>query len=187
MGQAADQNKSEAQLLSYIKKCASSENNTKALEEMKSLPPLPYDQNNFGKSISISRKWGTYYGCSLYGEHNIDCINLTAFFRPEYSLLDFIHYFKGQDLYYTNTASDVARYELYTTKLAQEIPSVDVPVYIVQGSRDLVTSTDVAHKYYEMLDAPYKEFHVIEKTAHNVIYEQPDAFAEILLKVKGEN
>ncbi|MDR0840576.1 MAG: alpha/beta hydrolase [Christensenellaceae bacterium] len=64
--------------------------------------------------------------------------------------------------------------------LMQEIPSVDVPVFIIQGKYDYQTSTVLAKEYFDKLKAPEKQYFVLENSAHGVITEEPEQFARII-------
>lgn len=46
--------------------------------------------------------------------------------------------------------------------LITEIPSVDVPVYFVDGPLDQLAPMKVARAHYDALRAPYKDFVVFE-------------------------
>lgn len=185
-GQVADQQQNEQLILDYARSMAQSEGNEVALNALAPLGNLPYDQDQFGKQISLSRKWSTYYGGSIYDEKDVNRLNLLAILRPEYSLIDLIHFLKGNDLYYTNTADDLARWELFNANLFTEIPSVNVPVCFIQGENDYIVCTAPAQAYYEALEAPYKDFHLIEKAAHNAPYEQPEIFSQLLIDFKNK-
>lgn len=186
-GQVGNQQENEQILIDYAKKRAMSEKNAQAITELNSLGKLPYSRDEFGQKISISRKWTTYYGGAVDGKHNLQSLYIKAFFRPEYSVKDFMNYFKGQEMYYTNTARDVARWELFNANLNKEIIQVEVPVYFIQGANDYITSYATCETYFKALEAPYKEIFKIEGAAHNVIVEKEKTFSEILLKVFSEN
>ncbi|GHU61638.1 putative aminopeptidase YbaC [Clostridia bacterium] len=66
------------------------------------------------------------------------------------------------------------------TDLTQGIPSVDVPVIIMQGKYDYQTSAALAREYFEQLEAPQKQYFVFENSAHGLIVEEPEQFALII-------
>lgn len=185
-GQVANQQQNEELILEYARAMAKQDKNKTALNELATLSQLPYNKENFGSQISLSRKWATYYGGSVYGKKNVNCFNLLAIMRPEYNLIDLIHFLKGNALYYTNTANDIPRWKLFNTDLFTEIPSAKVPVCFIQGENDYIVYNEPVKVYYEALEAPYKDFHIIEKAAHNTPYEQPKRFSEILINFKNE-
>ena len=46
-------------------------------------------------------------------------------------------------------------------------PRFEVPVYLVQGAEDLVTTPGVARAWFDTIDAPRKEFVLVERTGHD--------------------
>ena len=43
----------------------------------------------------------------------------------------------------------------------------DIPVYLVQGAEDLVTTPEVAKRYFDDIVAPHKEFVLLPRTGHD--------------------
>jgi len=56
----------------------------------------------------------------------------------------------------------------------------DVPVFLIQGSEDLVTVPEVAKRYYDSLSAPDKAFILLPKTGHDPNPMMVDAEYEVL-------
>ena len=117
----------------------------------------------------------------MYGRNNVNCLYAEALIRPEYSLKDFIYFLKGEDLYYSDTERDQARWELFNANLHEEIPSVEIPIYFIQGENDFITSYEACEEYFYMLQAPYKELIPISECAHNPIVEKIDDVSDILI------
>lgn len=182
-GQIGDQQKNEVNLINYARTMAQKDGNTEAIRELDALGSLPYTKDNFGKKISVSRKWTSFYGGAIYGQKDTSILNFKAVLRPEYNLIDYYNYFQGDDAYYSNTAADSARWELFNANLEKEIPKVNVPVYFVQGANDYTVSFESCNDYFNLLDAPSKKLYKIDNAAHNVIYEKPEQFADILNEV----
>lgn len=181
IGQIANQQENEKNLIAYALEMAKKDSNQKALDKLGSLGDLPYDKTDFGSKISLSRKWTTYYGGAMYGRNNVNCLYAEALIRPEYSLKDFIYFLKGEDLYYSDTERDQARWELFNANLHEEIPSVEIPIYFIQGENDFITSYEACEEYFYMLQAPYKELIPISECAHNPIIEKTDDVSDILI------
>lgn len=182
-GQIGNQQKNETKLIDYARTMAKKDGNHEALKELDSLGSLPYTKDNFGKKLSVSRKWTAFYGGAIYGQKDTSIFNSKAVLRPEYNIIDYYNYFQGDAAYYSNTAADTARWELFTADFEKDIPSVRVPVYFVQGANDYSTSFDCCKDYFDMLTAPSKKLYKIDNAAHNVIFEKPEQFADILEKV----
>ena len=73
--------------------------------------------------------------------------------------------------------------EIMKTNLFKIIPSLEVPVYILQGRYDYETSYAVAKEYFDTLQAPVKKFFTFENSAHSPIFEEPEKFDMILKEI----
>lgn len=181
IGQIANQQKNEKILIKYATEMANKDSNEKALDELALLGDLPYEKTDFGSKISLSRKWTSYYGGAMYGRNDVNCLFVEAVVRPEYSLMDLINFLRGEQLYYSNTESDTVRWELFNANLFEEIPSVEVPIYFVQGRNDYITSYEACEEYFDEVQAPYKELIPLSESAHNPIVEKTDDVSNILI------
>jgi len=56
----------------------------------------------------------------------------------------------------------------------------EIPVFIVQGSEDLVAIPEVARRYLESLTAPQKEFVLVPKTGHDPNAAMIDAAHKVM-------
>jgi hypothetical protein len=56
----------------------------------------------------------------------------------------------------------------------------EVPVYIVVGRHDQNTPAELAVEYFDAIEAPVKELHWFEKSAHLVPFEEPAKFNALL-------
>ncbi len=57
---------------------------------------------------------------------------------------------------------------------------IDCPVLFITGENDVTMPSAVVGEFYEELDAPKKEFVVIEDAGHSVIFDRPDVFADVV-------
>ena len=58
--------------------------------------------------------------------------------------------------------------------------SFELPVYIVQGKYDYVTSYVLAQEYVDKIDAPAKGFFTFENSAHSPNLEEPEKFMQVV-------
>jgi len=56
----------------------------------------------------------------------------------------------------------------------------DVPFFIVQGSEDLLTTPDIAKRYFDSITAPQKEFVLVPRTGHDPNRAMLDAQFRVL-------
>jgi pimeloyl-ACP methyl ester carboxylesterase len=46
-------------------------------------------------------------------------------------------------------------------------PKFDIPIYMVQGAQDLLTMPEPSKRYFDTIQAPDKEFVLVERTGHD--------------------
>ncbi|AGZ42330.1 putative aminopeptidase ybaC [Actinoplanes friuliensis DSM 7358] len=70
--------------------------------------------------------------------------------------------------------------------LRRDAPRLEVPVYLVQGGREMRGLAVIFDQWYGQLQAPVKELTVLESSGHRAIFEEPDRFAAVLDRVLAE-
>jgi pimeloyl-ACP methyl ester carboxylesterase len=79
--------------------------------------------------------------------------------------------------------------ELAALDLHETVPAVDVPVLFALGRHDRQVDSRLAAEYFRLLDAPGKGLVWFEGSAHNVPFEEPARFnqvvRELLLRPHG--
>lgn len=63
----------------------------------------------------------------------------------------------------------------------EDVPRLEVPLYVLDGEAELASRRDLALEWFEMVDAPIKRMFSFENAAHAVAFEQYEAFHAILL------
>jgi proline iminopeptidase len=63
-----------------------------------------------------------------------------------------------------------------------DVPALDVPVYILDGAHELRGRRDLAHEWFERLDAPSKAMVTYENAGHSVVFEEVDAFRALMVE-----
>jgi pimeloyl-ACP methyl ester carboxylesterase len=64
--------------------------------------------------------------------------------------------------------------------LAEVVPKLDLPVYLVHGVYDYTCSFTLAQDYFRELSAPVKGFYRFDESAHSPLLEEPDRAHEVL-------
>ena len=99
-----------------------------------------------------------------------------SFIHPtEYTLLDSVRLIRS--------VLDGVNYiypQLRDLDFEEEIPRLEVPLILVHGRYDYTCVQDIAHRYFQEVEAPEKSFHWLEKGGHNGCYQQPDRFVSIM-------
>jgi pimeloyl-ACP methyl ester carboxylesterase len=67
--------------------------------------------------------------------------------------------------------------------LMTAVQNFELPVYFIMGARDMVTPVELAQEYFDTIETPRKEFHVVENAAHFPFFEQPGEVLEILERI----
>jgi len=71
--------------------------------------------------------------------------------------------------------------ELLGLNLECAVPRVDVPVFFFLGRHDRHADSKIAAAYFDTLRAPGKQLVWFEDSAHNVPFEEPEAFNEMVV------
>jgi pimeloyl-ACP methyl ester carboxylesterase len=75
-----------------------------------------------------------------------------------------------------NVSLEAMNAELLTLDLRRSVPAVEVPVVFMLGRHDRQVDARIASAYFDQLRAPRKTLIWFERSAHNVPFEEPDAF-----------
>lgn len=70
--------------------------------------------------------------------------------------------------------------DLLATDLARTARSFEIPIYIVVGRYDQNTPAELAVEYFDALEAPVKQLHWFEQSAHMIPFEEPAKFNALL-------
>lgn len=73
--------------------------------------------------------------------------------------------------------------EFIHVDLKEEIDSMRVPVFILQGKEDYQTPYDVAKEFFDQLKAPDKEFYTFENSSHSPPMEEVEKFNSIVKEI----
>ena len=98
---------------------------------------------------------------------------------PLYSLRDSYSLFAGFQWSTTQMFSELMAYDAWRLGTRFE-----VPFFLFQGERDVITLTTLAEEYFEEVEAPTKELALIPDAGHFAAFTQPERFlAELLARV----
>ena len=61
----------------------------------------------------------------------------------------------------------------------------DIPVYLIQGTEDLVTTKEVTQVYFDSIAAPHKELILLERVGHDPNPAMLDAQYKVLKSIRG--
>lgn len=138
--------------------------------------PPPYaDILRYEAALSHEHDWNPY------PEFDNDLELPAILFVPEYDLMDRINGMRA----FLDTFS-VLYPQLQDIDFRVDVPRLEVPVYMVIGAHEARGRAVPADGWFGMLDAPSKERVVFQHSGHRPPFEEPDAFAELMRRVRDE-
>jgi proline iminopeptidase len=67
-----------------------------------------------------------------------------------------------------------------------DVPSLEVPVYVITGAHEARGRASLAREWFDALEAPAKEWIVFEHSGHRPSFEEPSRFVEVMQRVLDE-
>lgn len=93
----------------------------------------------------------------------------------EYNFVEKVNVFRG----FLDTAA-ILYPQLQGLDFRQDVPRLDVPLYVLDGEAELSARRDLALEWFEQLDAPIKRIYTFENSAHAPAFEHFEAFTDIM-------
>ena len=103
----------------------------------------------------------------------------TIIFNPNYSIIDWINYFKRDMGVYLDF---VASEEFASFSLIGRT-DYQVPFYNINGDMDYQTNYKLAQKYFEEVNAPYKQLYLMENMTHGLLESDSEGFSKIVHQI----
>jgi proline iminopeptidase len=172
VGQVADMPEGEKVSYDYARSEARQRNNTKAIAELERIGSPPHTV----KEMLTSRKWVERFGGSFHADLNTGNVILAALSTSEGSWWDLILFGRGNQFSLNHLWPEFRDF-----KLDERYLEFNVPVFFLEGRYDWQVPAAVAETYFNKIKAPYKELIWFENSAHNVPFEEPETFNEVLV------
>jgi proline iminopeptidase len=93
----------------------------------------------------------------------------------EYNFVEKVNVFRG----FLDTAF-ILYPQLQGIDFRQDVPKLDVPLYILDGAAELSARRDLALEWFDQVDAPIKRILTFENSAHAPAFEHFEAFTNIM-------
>ncbi len=151
------------------------EGDNEALELVNQLTPDNVTMEHITARNTIMQKYG--YDMMVNGtDYNLIA---TIIFNPNYSIIDWINYFKRDMSVYLDffASEEFASFSLIGKN------KYDVPFYNINGSKDYQTNHKLAQKYFEGVNAPYKQMFIMENMTHGLLESDSEGFSEIVHQI----
>jgi pimeloyl-ACP methyl ester carboxylesterase len=71
--------------------------------------------------------------------------------------------------------------QLQEIDFRSSVPTLEVPVYVLDGENELRGRRELAHEWFSQLNAPHKQLVTYEDAGHAVAFEQVDAFLRLMV------
>jgi pimeloyl-ACP methyl ester carboxylesterase len=169
-GQVADAQENEALNYARVLQRAHDVADTKALAELNGSGPPPYHAM---KALTTQRIWAQAYE---HADTYEAAGQASSLYAPGYSILDLYHTIQSirftLDTYIGPTMSG----PLMRVNLKTLGPDFAIPVFVFQGPDDYITSPELAKAYVDTINAPQKEFVMLNAGGHFAVFTHPDAF-----------
>jgi proline iminopeptidase len=138
--------------------------------------PPPYDNLlDYEPALAHEHNWNAYPELDTNKEMP------AILFVPEYSLMDRVNGFRA----FLDTFS-VLYPQLQEIDFRQDVPELDIPVYIVSGAHEARGRAVLAKQWFALLEAPSKEMFIFEHSGHRPLFEEPAKFVAVMEKVLEE-
>lgn len=146
-------------------------------EALRELGEPPYDDTlDYPPAIASNPKWMNFE----HGEdYNPASEYPASLFVAEYTLIEQL---RGMGAI-AETFS-VLYPQLRDTDFRTQVPRLDVPVHIVEGTYEAAGRATLAREWFELLEAPSKQYVVFENSGHNPTFDEPGRFADFMSDVR---
>lgn len=172
VGQVADYPRAERLSWSWALAQAEAREHERASRELRRIGPPPHDVDE----MLESRRWVEQFGGSFHPDLSTGGLIWAALTRGGGTLRDLFLFGRG------NRFSLEALWPELRSLDLTELRDFDVPVFFLLGRYDMQVPAEVAADQFETLVAPCKRLFWFEAAAHNVPFESPDEFLDVVAR-----
>lgn len=174
IGQIANMMDNERLSLEFVRNEAVARKHQRAQRELAPLDPAQYG-NDFSQ-LRTQRKWLFQFGGSLHGMGTLAFAS-HYLLSPEYSLADLGRLLEGSVALPPPLWGEVMAFDLM-----REASVFTVPVVFFAGAHDYNTPTELARRYFDLLDAPQKVFVEFPASGHMLNVTSAQRYQEQLIE-----
>lgn len=172
IGQIANSAEGERRSYAFTLAEAKRRGDQEALAELTQIGPPPYSWS----SLIAQRGWLEKYGGGWHKPTSFLELLLTSYKASEMTWYDGITFNRG-----SHFSGNALKAEIDRLDWMGKAKKFEMPVFIVSGRYDRNTDADLAHEYFDRIEAPYKQFKWFENSAHSPPFEEPKAFNEYMI------
>lgn len=175
IGQVGDEPEDERVGYEWALSRARARGNRDAIADLTHIGPPPHSE----AEMRVERRWVDAFGGSFYGNKlNQSALIRAALSTSEMSWVDLIYF--GFGIHYS---MEHVWPHFRTVRLDECCRSFSVPVIMMEGRQDWQVPAVVAQKYFNEISAPVKKLIWFEHAAHNLPFEEPQAFVREMVQV----
>jgi len=174
IGQISHQIESEKLAYDYLLKIAAENNDKKTLETLKQYDPNAPDFPTRDYLMTVRMIMNKYGIGMTHQNFSMSQMLKDVLLFNGYTLSEKINYAQGS-LFSLRLFENAMHDNLFESSA-----SFDVPVYMMQGKYDYVTSYTIAYDYFNRIEAPAKSFITFENAAHTPFLEEPAKFVQMV-------
>jgi pimeloyl-ACP methyl ester carboxylesterase len=166
----------------FARSTARMRENRRAMRQLEAVGAPPHlTSNQFSTRVRWAANFGGVTTKETYATLGRGLV--TSLLRsPDYSAGDVLRTLRSIGVTQASLLSELAELDL-----VRAIPSLEVPVVMVQGREDQVAPGDAAERYASCLQAPSKQLVWFENSAHTPHLEEPTKFRELLMGVRAND
>lgn len=151
------------------------EGDEETLNLVDQLTPDKITMEHINARNTIMRK----YGCDMMANGSDYNLAATIIFNPNYSVTDWINYFKRDMRVYL----DFFASEEFASFSLKDRVDYQVPFYNINGDKDYQTNYKLAQEYFEEVNAPYKQMFLMKNMTHGLLESDSEGFSEIIHQI----
>jgi pimeloyl-ACP methyl ester carboxylesterase len=176
-GQVTNAPESERRGWAWSMAAARAAHNQQAIAELTAIAPYATPGHPVAlKDIAIQHKWSDYFGGVLAYRTNQDDESHAVRLSPDYTDAEAPRVYDGNDFSERFLLADVLNLDL------SDETRLKVPLILLEGRHDRTVNSNVAHDWFERVQAPEKHFIWFEHSAHEPEFEEPGKFLLSLVR-----
>lgn len=172
IGQVVDYSKSLSISCDFALEKAKIQGCQEAVDELSEVGESPVNDDT---KLSIILKNVRRFGGNMHKEVNFLSIAKNC---KEYTEIDLNNVPKG-----LNFSDEYLWHEVISTNIMDTIIDLKVPICFFCGKYDYMTPTILVEEYYKKINTSFKKIVVFENSAHFPYIEEPNRFAEEIVKI----
>lgn len=178
MGQMINSAENDQMSYVYALETAQKKGDLEAVKTISQNGPPPYSGEGASLKYSNYLDFVTLYDKEAANTHLAGNVMLNALRAPEFGLLDQLNFYRGlmdgMEWIYIRQLSDLD----FDTQAQQ----LNVPVFLMEGRFDHNANTVLAQRWFDKLQAPYKEWIWFEHSHHSPCFSEPGKFTQVLIE-----